>query len=364
MADISELTANLLTIAELTERIEEDLASLYAAFMAKLLKAESGKASTIIEEYIGDRFDVRGRWYLTAIRKESQVKFYLDTLDWVRKKDVEALKEHFASSLPHRELVDARIVGRISYWKSEAMRRVREKVAQEPREGMAASETSLLATDGNPNTVGDFARTSIADMNLTSQQKSLLFAIVDGHAASEGAPFIFVHHGSGTGLCYKGGRSVWVDADENDFVQLRRENLINFSRVSGGVLNGKPTQRGIEAAASLRSNESAGEPIGSPPVSSTSAVGTEGKASEAPAEKGADAPASEKVECAKVRSAWLDQKVAQGTNWTSDKDIEDNGGPSYNTIQRYRSGATSTRDLYVRRGLAKAFQCEIAEVPE
>jgi hypothetical protein len=67
---------------------------------------------------------------------------------------------------------------------------------------------------------------------------------------------------------------------------------------------------------------------------------------------------------AKARSDWLDQKLAQHQTWTSDSDIAEGSGLVYNTIQRYRSGATSTRGLYVRRGLAKAFQCEIGEVPE
>jgi hypothetical protein len=71
----------------------------------------------------------------------------------------------------------------------------------------------------------------------------------------------------------------------------------------------------------------------------------------------------EMVERSKIRSNWLDQKLAQQKDWTSDTDIEHNGGPAYNTIQRYRSGAVSTRELYVRRQLANAFKCEIAEVP-
>jgi len=127
MADIRERKPNSLTVDEMAARIEEDLATLYSAFMDKLLKAEPGKASTVIEEYIGDRFDVRARWYLSAIDKEGHIEPYLATLGWVRDKDVEALIEHFASSLHHRELVDARIVGRISYWKAEAMQRIREK---------------------------------------------------------------------------------------------------------------------------------------------------------------------------------------------------------------------------------------------
>jgi hypothetical protein len=67
---------------------------------------------------------------------------------------------------------------------------------------------------------------------------------------------------------------------------------------------------------------------------------------------------------AKARSDWLNQKLAQHKTWTSDTDIADKGGPTYNTIRRYRSGATSTRDLYVRRGLANAFECTVDDVPK
>jgi hypothetical protein len=69
------------------------------------------------------------------------------------------------------------------------------------------------------------------------------------------------------------------------------------------------------------------------------------------------------VERAKLRSDWLDQQLAQHKTWTSDTDIAENGGPVYNTIRRFRSGALSTRDLYVRRNLSKAFKCNITEVP-
>jgi hypothetical protein len=89
-------------------------------------------------------------------------------------------------------------------------------------------------------------------MNLTSQQKDLLLAIVDAHHSGDGAPFIFVHHNSGSGLCYPGGIEVRLNADELDFRQLEREKLITFRRVSVDVLRGKPTALGIEAAASLR----------------------------------------------------------------------------------------------------------------
>jgi len=64
------------------------------------------------------------------------------------------------------------------------------------------------------------------------------------------------------------------------------------------------------------------------------------------------------------RSAWLKKQLAGHASWTSDLDIEQAGGPSYNTIQRYRSGLKSTRDVYVRRLFAKVFKCDITHVPE
>jgi hypothetical protein len=69
-------------------------------------------------------------------------------------------------------------------------------------------------------------------------------------------------------------------------------------------------------------------------------------------------------ERSKIRSDWLNKKLAQSADWTSDKDIETHSGPVYNTIQRYRSGTKSTRDLYVRKQLTRAFKCPLSEVPE
>ena len=65
----------------------------------------------------------------------------------------------------------------------------------------------------------------------------------------------------------------------------------------------------------------------------------------------------------RTRSAWLDRHRTQ-KQWTSDLEIESDGGPTYNTIQRYRSGKESTRDAYVRGLLAKVFGVRVAEVPE
>jgi hypothetical protein len=75
-------------------------------------------------------------------------------------------------------------------------------------------------------------------MNFTSQQKDLLFAIVDAHLSGDGAPFIFVQSHSGRGLCYPRGRSIPISADEVDFRQLAQERLITSVRVSGPGLRG------------------------------------------------------------------------------------------------------------------------------
>jgi hypothetical protein len=66
---------------------------------------------------------------------------------------------------------------------------------------------------------------------------------------------------------------------------------------------------------------------------------------------------------AAARAAWLNQKLIE-KRWTADTDIAANGGPSYNTVQRYRSGKRSTRDPSVRLGLATAFGCEFSSVPD
>jgi hypothetical protein len=66
---------------------------------------------------------------------------------------------------------------------------------------------------------------------------------------------------------------------------------------------------------------------------------------------------------ANARSKWLDRNRS-AKEWTADTEISANEGPTYNTIQRYRSGKTSTRDEYVRQRLATAFGCKIQQVPK
>jgi len=65
----------------------------------------------------------------------------------------------------------------------------------------------------------------------------------------------------------------------------------------------------------------------------------------------------------KIGSAWIDLQRSQ-KQWTSDAEIADHGGPTYNTIRRYRSGQESTRDPYVRGLFAAAFACDISKVPK
>jgi hypothetical protein len=65
-----------------------------------------------------------------------------------------------------------------------------------------------------------------------------------------------------------------------------------------------------------------------------------------------------------ARSAWLDARLAESASMSSDLDLARSAELAYNTIQRYRSGAPSTRDRYVRQRLASAFGCPVADVPE
>jgi hypothetical protein len=64
----------------------------------------------------------------------------------------------------------------------------------------------------------------------------------------------------------------------------------------------------------------------------------------------------------RIRSIWLDEKLS-ACGW-SDVDLATHGGPAYNTIRRYRSGATSSRDRYVRQRIAKTLHCSFEDVPE
>jgi hypothetical protein len=74
-------------------------------------------------------------------------------------------------------------------------------------------------------------------------------------------------------------------------------------------------------------------------------------------------PANEQQRVARIRSEWLDGQLSR-KGWGSDLDIAAHMGPSYNTIQRYRSGKKSSQDRSVRGKLAKALGTDISNVPE
>ena len=105
----------------------------------------------------------------------------------------------------------------------------------------------------NPRTLVNRSDANI--MNLTTQQKDLLFAIVDG-CGSSGSEFMFLQsHSSragGGGLGFDSQPPIPISAVDLDFRQLRREDLISLEDVPGSGLRGKPTQLGIETATMLR----------------------------------------------------------------------------------------------------------------
>jgi hypothetical protein len=112
--------------------------------------------------------------------------------------------------------------------------------------GSTQQGTHTAGTDNggvlpNPGTLVN--RSGVSTMNITPQQKDLLIAIVKADQSGDGSPFIFVQHRSGRGLCYEDGRTVPVAADESDFVQLQRENLLTWVRVQGGLSRKANTTR-------------------------------------------------------------------------------------------------------------------------
>jgi hypothetical protein len=129
-------------------------------------------------------------------------------------------------------------------------------------------------------------------------------------------------------------------------------------RPPGYVLAGDPTIQKLEIREIRSSKKGFLQGKGSP------AQSPENK----PAARKRDKPSRRKngrqeTRRGKTRSEWLNLRRAK-KKWTSDLDIQENGGPTYNTIRRYRSGAKSTRDPYVRQKLAEALDCEISDVPE
>ena len=331
---------------EIAGRMEEEMARVYSEFMDKLSKSEPPQISTAIEEYIAGRFDVRARCFLLAIRDKSKMEGYLATLEALEKEDVEPLQRHFEASLLHPELVDARIAGRISYWKAEALRKIREEPAEAPKPAAEHPEPTIDTENRDDSTENQEAgqqrmerdaRVGFRDgekismegsVNLTPRQTELLRAMRDAYNTTGGVDFLFVDNRSGQQLLYEGHPDLIIEARLEDLLQLQDERYIRL-RKAGLVQRGNLTRLGLDVT-----------------------VGTL-----------ADRPDCGDAERAEIRSAWIDRKLTEHSEWTSDTDIEANGGPSYNTIQRYRSGATSSRDLYVRRKIANAFRCSPEEVP-
>jgi hypothetical protein len=99
------------------------------------------------------------------------------------------------------------------------------------------------------------------------------------------------------------------------------------------------------------------------PMKNVSAAEAAENESKAPHPEAATLPDDDQAQRAQTRSEWLNQKLVDN-RWTADTDIAANGGPTYNTIRRYRSGKRSTRDSYVRLALSKAFRSEFSDVPE
>jgi hypothetical protein len=149
------------------------------------------------------------------------------------------------------------------------------------------------------------------------------------------------------------------------------EMLWKDGQIDGYFLQGQ----GVEWGAEMRITERGRAEIRQAATHSEGQASAEGRAS------GGDEPESrqersiaeveqatytfdqKQAERGKTRSAWLDARI-QHSSYDSDLDIAAAGGLSYNTVRRYRSGVKSRRARYVRRGLARAFQCDIKEVPD
>jgi hypothetical protein len=65
----------------------------------------------------------------------------------------------------------------------------------------------------------------------------------------------------------------------------------------------------------------------------------------------------------RIRSEWLDARL-KGEGDVCISKMAPKGGPSFNTVKKYRAGITTSQTKSVRAGLAKAFKCLFSEVPE
>lgn len=63
------------------------------------------------------------------------------------------------------------------------------------------------------------------------------------------------------------------------------------------------------------------------------------------------------------RLVWVKARMVL-KEWNSYNNIKEYGGPTYNTVDRFCSGTPSRRDTEVRHQLARAFNCDVSEVPE
>ena len=118
---------------------------------------------------------------------------------------------------------------------------IAEKLGRGPVSGPASdthqpgsNPTKMDLGEAKPDLEATNPGNSIME-RLTPQQQALLLAVVGAHVSFGGEPFIFVQHASGQALCYPGGRSISVDADEVDFVQLQNEGLIAFTKMEQRV---------------------------------------------------------------------------------------------------------------------------------
>jgi len=105
----------------------------------------------------------------------------------------------------------------------------------------------------NPGTLVN--RSDANNMNLTPQQRDLLFEIVDAHASGHGSRFIFTHGLVSSGITYPDHYSVRVDADDDDLSLLERKRLVDILGREPGrliVIRAELTELGIKTAALLR----------------------------------------------------------------------------------------------------------------
>jgi hypothetical protein len=114
-------------------------------------------------------------------------------------------------------------------------------------------------------------------MNLTAEQQTLLRAMVEAYQSGIKGQFIFTKVSVGNASLIYQGKSLSVNADYADFLQLGKEDLITLGRTSRGNLCGKVTQLGIDAIL----QEAAGDPdeasLGVLPETGTKAPGRVGR---------------------------------------------------------------------------------------